>query len=188
MKNSKTSSETQLWEAFQYVSGDLTVEESEQFELRMADDADLCDAVAEATLLTLSVAELPAGSESISLQAAATQEQVPQQSRSAHRAIATIVSLTCCLALGVFLLRSPSAPSPASSTEATVADQTTDNAEDLVNAWADSFADEESETEVAVADELEVPDWMFAAMTLPELEDEHSDMPINELMPDDMEL
>ena len=176
----------QLWQAFRYVAGELSVADSEAFEQQMLQDSALCEAVAEATILLSTVAASGRKSH-IMPPLSATRSQ---QSRAAgrYRTVAVTAAACCCLALVLLLSRLSDTSTKAGGVIAQ-ADPT--DAELLVAAWAEDFAlqtAQESEYDDSVQQELAVPDWMLAAVT-PLGPDalERPDMQVDELRPDDME-
>jgi hypothetical protein len=177
----------QLWQAFQYVSGELCAEECETFERQLQDSAGLCEAVAEVVLLT---SEIAACGQSRSIVPSASLE-ASQQARSTarkNRAVAALTAICCCLGLVLILSQGPIATDSAVDV---VSGQETIDAEYLVTAWAVSSAPEvvASEFYESGETELDVPDWMLAAVTLSEMaEGVDSDTPADSVMPDDMEL
>ena len=181
MTESSKASEEQLWQAFQFVSGELSVDETKRFEERLESDPFLCDAVVEATLLTSSVLHCQP-------EESATQVIHSHSRGRAHnfsRSIAAVVALACCLILAVVLSNMPEA-----ETETVQADVI--DAEVLVTTWADSFAadiEDIPEIDEQTDQDLDVPDWMLAGLTLnAKVEVNSSDMPPEILQPGDMEL
>ncbi|MEZ6124617.1 MAG: hypothetical protein R3C49_15770 [Planctomycetaceae bacterium] len=161
-----TSSEDRLWRAFRYVAGELSADECEAFELEMLNDSHLCEAVVQATTLCLSIADSPAASRSSSNSGVVVLPmRSPVSSGLGRRMVAVAAALCACLLVVGWLSRSESTRMPAE----TVASGSED-AELLVNVWADEFArDSSGEYEVAdpVVVELDVPEWMLTALTEP---------------------
>ena len=172
-----TVSEEQLFQAFQYVAGELSASEADCFEQRLQVEPLLFEAVAEATILTSAVLTSKARQTHVTCSGQSTPV------RSISRSIAAVVAMACCLVLTVLL---------SSSHEPETAATNVEDAELLVSTWADSFAEQaeyESEVEDQADQNLDVPDWMLAALTLSEVSDvETSDMPVDSLMPGEMEL
>ncbi|MCP4170925.1 MAG: hypothetical protein GY758_09165 [Fuerstiella sp.] len=188
MSNQKIKfSDEQLWQAFQYVAAELSVADTEAFEQQLLLDVALCDAVATATVLTSTVAA--GGRQRGTLVPSCV--TLPQKShpKARHRMVAVTASACCCLALVLFLSLLPgtSGDLSVSTAQENVAD-----AEWLVAVWSENFADhadEESDYDDSAEQELAVPDWLVAAVTLPDVDEiQRSDMPTDKLMPDDMGL
>jgi anti-sigma-K factor RskA len=176
----------QLWQAFRYVAAELSVTDAEAFEQQMLQDAALCEAVAAATMLLSNVAA--SGRQSRTMPPSSATLSRPPGFAGRFRTVAVTAATCCCLALVLLLSRFPDT---STETIGLVAQAAATDAELLVAAWAEDFelqADEESEYDDSVQQELAVPDWMLAAMTPLDLDAlERSDMPLDELMPDDME-
>jgi hypothetical protein len=181
------SQDEQLWQAFRYVAAEFSVVEAEAFEQQMLQDSALCEAVAEATMLSSSVAASgrrygpiapPIGT--LSLNAGVSQR---------YRTVAFTAATCCCLALVIILSgHSDISESPTDDIVQTdIAD-----AELLVAAWVENLVgqtDDESEYDDFNQQDLAVPDWMLADVTLSEIEGlERRDMPVDDIVPDDMEL
>lgn len=200
-----------LLTAFRYVAGELDRSESDRFELQMEADVALCDAVIQATEISLAVAQaaptgfvLPAANglaETTTVQSDVSVQQVrpkaaaPAAGRSS-RLTAVCLSMTCCLlvVVGVMLIqaRKPSETlAESGGASGTLLDdaqqEASDQAELILTAWADSFAaDAVEEFSEATNSELAVPEWMFAAVDLGE--SESSDSALEPLIPGEMEL
>ncbi len=179
MTENSRSSEEQLWQAFQFVAGELSPDDAKRFEERLESEPLLCEAVAEATLLTSTL---------LKCQPEETLNQVPDATepvRDYSRSIATVVTLACCLIVAVVLSNMPESETQTAQTD--VAD-----AEVLVTTWADSFAaevDDIPEIDEQTDHDLDVPDWMLAGLTLNDAAEVNpSDMPTEILQPGDMEL
>ncbi len=166
----QTYSDEQFWQAFQFVAGELSADQSELFELQMLDSPAMCEAVAEAVRLTSAVAADSGKSTAVlSPTMVRCQAAVPRRSTSGKSAIAMVATVCCCLLLLLVVSTdSGSEPSVAATDKATV------EAELLVSAWAAGFVDD-VEDDVNLAEtathELDVPDWMLAAVTLSDDED-----------------
>jgi len=134
------------WQAYLYVSGEMTPAASSKFEERLAADQDAREAVAQAVDLW-------------SMLAAAPQAAVPARPVRRQRSAIAAVLATMAALIGVFfsLNRGPSAPEG----EATG---------DLVSLWTASqdLSDDETDgtgtDQVGDQDELTVPGWMIAAL------------------------
>lgn len=55
MSSSAPQSDELLWQALQYLSGELSSSEAEEFEARLAEDCDLCEALSRAVVLSEAV-------------------------------------------------------------------------------------------------------------------------------------
>lgn len=55
MSSSAPQSDELLWQALQYLSGELSSSEAEEFETRLAEDCDLCEALSRAVVLSEAV-------------------------------------------------------------------------------------------------------------------------------------
>lgn len=204
----------QLLTAFRYVAGELNRSESDRFEQQMETDIALCDAVIQATEISLAVAPAapaapaefvqPAANglaetstvrSDVSVQHVRPKAIAPAVGRSS-RLTAVCLSMACCLlvVVGVMLIQAPN-PSEmlagSSGSSGTLLDdaqqQASDQAELILTAWADSFAaDTVEEFNETTNSELAVPEWMFAAVDLGE--GESSDPALEPLRPGEMEL
>ncbi len=153
------SGEEALWQAFLYVQGDMSVKDTESFEQQMLDDADLCEKVAEASLLSSAMLECRNNKAVIHNRSAVRSPGL--------RRLAVIVAGCCCPALMMSIAdRSEKSP--------TMNADTTDGTEAsvLLAAWIDNAdsGDGEVEEDEQTADstidsELTVPDWMLAGIS-----------------------
>jgi len=168
--------------AFRYVSGEMDVAEVMEFESLLRDDAELCDAVAQAVLLveglnaTHSVGTIPPRTEREVGRSAMTWDS---------RIIWTISILSCCLIVG--LLLSGRTAGPRSTERAQIALEAKRRLleqRDLVDVYSvlhqsshdelddvEEYLPGESLTDVDRFDtrddeSVEVPDWMIAAVAL----------------------
>ncbi|MCP4784998.1 MAG: hypothetical protein GY903_17770 [Fuerstiella sp.] len=177
-------SDEQLWQAFQYVGAELSTIEAEALEQQMLWDVSLCEAVAEATILTSTVAASGRPRHSI----VSSYSTISQTAGSAgrNRMVALAAALCGCLALVVVSSGFRDSPTEV------VAQADSTYAELLVAAWAENSAletVEESEYDESIQQELAVPDWLLAAVTLSDPDAvEFSDIPVDGLKSDDMEL
>ena len=177
--NQERPENDRLWLAFQYVHGEMSVEDAESFEQQMLEDGDLCAAVAETSLLMSAIAISGESTEA----SQCTQRHVPARP-VASRVAAILSALCCCAGLIVFLSQTSMVPSAEFGDAAGMSE-----ADMLVAAWADTAISterpEEDETDVADELELVIPEWMLAGLSgvdidetdqpqLPELSDEHS--------------
>lgn len=148
-------------QAFLYVQGELSADDAEAFEQQMLDDADLCEKVAEASLLSSAVVECR--------DATAIVRNRPAVHSTGLRSLAVIVTGCCCAALMMFVV-DPSDTS--SAVDAGTSDGT--EASVLVAAWIDNadrgneneeVEEDEQNTEPPIDTELTVPDWMLAGVS-----------------------
>lgn len=183
--------EEELWRAFEYVSGDLNEQDAEDFEQQMLTDNSLCEAVAEAVRLSVDVAACTDTAEQRLFVQQTESRQASPDSRSVTAA--TVVTICCCLALtallAVFVSKETSVPIAKTGGRIQAANL---DAELLVDVWVESVAaDAVAETEHSddFSSDLDVPDWMLAALTLADVAGrEDSDMPVEGLMPDDSDV
>lgn len=138
------------WQAFLYVSGDMTSADAEAFEDRLATDQEAREGVAAAVeLLDRLAASRPTSTDGL--------PALPTPDRSARRfaAAATIAaSLLVCWSLG----RNPQGPARPSGEEA----------RQLISFWSEAWSPGENGAADAAADdedsEVTVPSWMLAAV------------------------
>ena len=109
------------WNAFRYVAGEMSPEESAQFESLLADNLDACEAVANVTELSLSTRTV--------LESQATpliRHQPVKSSRNAHR-VAVIASLAALgLLIAVVMVPDQTSPSRDSSVSSIDRDRSED--------------------------------------------------------------
>ena len=168
MSNSDNNfSEEQLWQAFRFVSGELSEAEERVFEEDLAANGTMCEAIAEATKLAWLVSD---SSISSAPSVMIAERSVPR-SHSRSRGAAAIVTSTvaaCCLLIGALVSNQQVSKDNTPLTSA-VSPET----ELIVGAWvdnADESVDELSDEEPV--EELDVPDWMLAAVELGALEED----------------
>jgi hypothetical protein len=176
VNDSQASTDSDLdWLAFQYVAGELLADESEAFELRLADDPSACEAVARAVQLLGTVAAAHSTAPT----------PVPQTSTVGlrWRRLAAVACVAALVVLGISLrlLQKPSAIDEVGLSERsnarTVSDwvalgsSENDSDESDTDDLELSFNDTEQPPKVdSPADDLAVPSWMVAA-----LERDHDD-------------
>ena len=182
-KEQKQFSEDDHWLAFRYVSGELSAADAEAFELQMLDDPRLCDAVVEAGLLVTTIA-------STEKQPAAAREKQRVSPRP-QTAIASFVAVCCCLLVVSLAARLATTRDSGSESVASSGSAEVENVEVLVDVWIDGISDD-AEMESIEADllsqDLEVPGWLMAAVSLDVGEPSASDRaPAGSLL-DDTEL
>jgi ferric-dicitrate binding protein FerR (iron transport regulator) len=147
--DSPTQDHDRHWQAFLYVSGEMSPAEAEEFEAQLADDQTAREAVADAVqlLATMAASVTPAATE-----ITATPQSIPQSRHFA--ALVTVAALVLvCLSL-IHLRQSGRDNSPA---------------RELVSLWAESqsLTDDSVEADGASNGEdedLTVPGWMLAAV------------------------
>lgn len=163
--DSEKFNDQQLWEAFCYVAGEFSDVEEESFEQRMLEDGMLCEAVRYATMQTLAIASVQVAAQP-QVTLAGAPDSVRQPARAdGSRVIAGLLAVGCCLLLVV--LASTFSEHPAHPAQV---EDSTKHAELLVNFWAsESRRDEVQDAENLddVSHEIEVPEWLFAAVALP---------------------
>ncbi len=150
----------QLWQAFLYVSGELSADDAQAFEDQMLEDSLLCEAVVQASRLTSAVADSLRVSPPTVV---ATPNRRPIRNR--REVFAACVAVCCCCCLVAVLVTVQFAATP----ETQVSFSGPTEAEQLVDAWADSFSNDfstEADHGDFVQQELDVPDWMMAAVSL----------------------
>ena len=199
IQNSSNLSPADLdWMAFQYVSGDLTADDTVRFEELLANDLSACEAVARHVMICETIATTPL----ISVATPAEQvsvKHIPQPTvtitktstnavaaeRSASR-WAGVVSAAACLGLAVRIGLVSSGP-PANVTALVSTNdqlvqywvdmkQDVDESVDLVDSHSEELS-VWSESYLAANDsELMPADWMLAAVSTSEMNDD-ADMP-----------
>lgn len=174
-----------LWQAFCYVSGDMTAAETEQFEQRMLVEERLCDAVVQATRLTVSISGAPAG---VATEPAVRVERIsttsparPGHARRQHGNRATLASLAAVVACTGLLWAVWSLPTieqdamVSAVPDETAADVLDGDAEWIVSVWATESAtdnDNIEELDGELEERLDVPDWLLTAVTITDVEPE----------------
>ena len=173
------------WAAFLYVTDELSVEEAELFEDQLADREDLQLALVETTRLLACLANSDAmEGQLVTAESSIASSGSGSESSCRLKASAIAVGLIACLAIAVF---SPEDPTEFDSTvtDSTVTDTTdtesdspeqisladTDGIEadsEVLLAWVNIPSEEVvgEETDIQVASDLSVPDWMLAAVLL----------------------
>ncbi|MEO2031192.1 MAG: hypothetical protein ABGZ35_03810, partial [Planctomycetaceae bacterium] len=147
------------WLAYQYVHGEMAADDTESFEQKMLEDGDLCEAVAEISLLLTAIAS----SADAAGMAPLRPHHVPSGS-VVSRVAATLAALCCCVGL-VVILSTSSMLQPARTGNMTEISEATM----LVTAWVDTGLTtedrEEHETDVTDEGKLVVPEWMLAGVS-----------------------
>lgn len=167
------------WQAFLYVTDEMSDDEATQFEDRMTNDVEICRAVADATILlsALTSGEFQQGTPA--RPAGAERDCVPIDQLSIHGqkpntrsggVFAAAVCLACLLFVGLAVFKSGKHGHEIASSEKS-------SATELVSAWASGSYREVESTSVdasmselleddgiAHGLELEVPTWMLMAV------------------------
>jgi len=155
------------WQAFLYVQGDMSVSDAETFEQQMLRSPELCETVAELSLLTSAVAV----SNNVATVTPCPPIRLPQQS-NAHRALAVFVAGCCCIVS--FLMVSDRSLNPLPRIAET---SDSNEASLLVAAWVDGADDneelDETYSESSIEATLDIPEWMLAGLSQID-EDNHS--------------
>jgi hypothetical protein len=138
------------WQAFLYVSGDMTSADAEAFEDRLATDQEAREAVAAAVeLLDRLAASRPTSTRDL--------PALPAPDRSARR-VAAAATIAASLLVFWSLARSPQGPASPSGEEA----------RQLISFWSEAWSPGENGAADATADdedsEVTVPSWMLAAV------------------------
>ena len=172
MNSQQTFSDDQFWQAFQFVAGELPDAQSEAFELQMLDSPTLCEAVSEAVRLSAAVAAGVESPKPIARPTIVRCESPSRRRRSFGKSVVAISATVCCCLLLLLVVSSDS------NFESAIAidDDATEEAELLVSAWASGFADDvgdEADDAEFDQQELDVPDWMLAAVTLTDDDEEN---------------
>lgn len=169
------------WLAFQYVANELSEQECLQFESLLAEKQSAREALAHATQLVAglkSIAAQPAGQETV---AAAQQPVATSITRWAFWGLLTTAAAVALLVPSLFK-STGTTDSPTIPTAQT--EPSTEDAEYLLSLWAESSQEsnvaltsnmntetvEFSDQQNVLADNqsLEVPDWLYTAVSLPE--------------------
>ena len=152
------------WVANCYVAGELSVDETAAFEIRLETDVAACEAVARAMELNLAIAAAFDSQPAVSV----PQTSVTQPARWTGGAITALAASAVAAASVALMIGHSGSPNGLGRT---------DGAERIVAAWAsgeaarNSFADEDL-LDVADDDDLDPPDWMLAALTAEDLKEQ----------------
>lgn len=156
--------------AFRYVAGELTADESEVFEQQMLADQSLCEAVVQAVAVGTLVASAAmdfsaaASSTKVSCVVHKPATHLAQPIRRSYSYLAT--SVTGCLCLFMLMAIYSKSTMTLSQTSQVVQQ---DDAALLVSVWATESAeavDLASDESDLLAEELDVPDWLLAAVSI----------------------
>ena len=160
------------WLAVQYVLGELSECEAFAFEERLATDLAACEAVAEATRLTLTLHVAAADSQAVPALAADSFHVSPSTTNRSSKTTprgSWLALAGATTAASVLLAAMSFGPASSPSTQLAVVDR---SASELVSLWrAGSTAAEldidDADVELAESRlEVAVPDWLFAAVSL----------------------
>ena len=184
------TSEGRTWLAFQYVSGELSVDGVEAFELAMLADASLCEAVAEMTAVCCAVGQVSAITGAVGNYTAASKVATATQVSLAVAApaefkvcksgtgmmLASLVTVVCCGILAVVVSSLPNNADRPELAVSSLEDSGVENhsadlvaAELLVDVWANGavvVVDHEFDESELATDDLEVPEWLLAAVAI----------------------
>lgn len=184
--------EGRTWLAFQYVSGELSVDGVEAFELAMLADASLCEAVAEMTAVCSAVRQLPANTGAVGNNTAAntvatatqvslavvTPTEVKARKSGTGMMLASLVTVVCCGILAVVVSSLPNSTDRPELAVSSLEDSAVEipaadvvAAELLVDVWANGavvvvVVDHEFDESELATDDLEVPEWLLAAVAI----------------------
>lgn len=182
--------EQQLWDAFRYISGDCSSEESIVFESRLAEDPVLRECVVEAVQLSAALVGEP--------MPAVPVVQSRRSKKSRFQFVATAVVGLVCGVLLMVVWKTPAANEVVQKLNASDDIELAD-AELMLSFWSserEEAAPDGGESVASVDDDLElvaeldVPDWLVAAVTLSEMNEfpELDDVIPSSDLPDDVEL
>lgn len=162
------------WQAFRYVAGEMTAEESQQFEQLLTDDLAACEAVARVTELSLSARNV------LEHQSTSLVSTCPEQPSRSARWAATVAAFAT-LSLLVAVISAPNRSDAPGEGENSVVEGERSRSEQILSYWmtpvsisAENSVDELeplSEETVLVSYDLEgeagqIPAWMFDAVLL----------------------
>lgn len=167
---SHTPTDARSWLALRYVLGELSVQETADFEAGLTDDVELCQAVADATRLVAGVRQAGDSLRVPSVGRAAAATTTPRRGVGALLAVA----LSACLAAALLSRsREPAVAVDGSARQLVSmwrgASEWSESAPRLGDAEADADDDD-----VARSDD-HVPGWLFAAVSMEKRRDADSD-------------
>jgi hypothetical protein len=174
------------WQAFRYVAGEMSLEESTQFERLLADGLAACEAVTRVTELSLSVRTI------LENQSASPVRALPAQPSRAARWGATVAAFAA-LSLLIAIISAPNLSDSTEDGKVSVADRDRERSqsEQILSHWMtpasnsgeDSIEELEPLAEEALlvsfdleAEAAQIPDWMFDAVRLEPREPGHEIM------------
>lgn len=165
------------WIAFQYITNDLSADDSLQFESLLAESQSAREALVQAT-------RLMAGLHTIeSAPAAVTPQPKPVTHRQSLKWIVISCSVAAMLFLAVSLLPENQAPKTELVSQSTLSDASEEDLEHLLSLWSESAEDNQlisqttmpessdlldQQNTLAESHSLEIPDWLYTAVALPD--------------------
>ena len=165
MTTSETTTQNDLaWLANCYVAGELSVDETAAFEVRLETDVAACDAVACAMELNLAIAAA-FDSQPVTV---CPQPAANLLSRRTVAAITVLAASAVAVASVALMIGYSGSPNGVARK---------DGADRIVAAWAsgeaarNSFADDDL-LDAADDDDLDPPDWMLAALTVDDVKEQ----------------
>lgn len=165
------------WIAFQYITNELSADDSLQFESLLAENQSARESLAHAT-------QLMAGLHAIESMPATVTPQV--QSVAPTRSLKWIVvscSVAVMLFLGISLLPETQAPQTELVSQSPLTDASEEDLEHLLSLWSESAEENQlisqntatesidgldQQTILAESPSLEIPDWLYTAVALPD--------------------
>ncbi|QDT88955.1 hypothetical protein Pan161_05740 [Gimesia algae] len=165
------------WIAFQYITNELSADDSLQFESLLAENQSAREALAHAT-------QLMAGLHVIESMPATVTPRV--QSVVPRRSLKWIViscSVAAMLFLTISLLPETQAPESELVSQPSLTDASEEDLEHLLNLWSESAEENhlisqntvtessdalDQQTTLAESHSLEIPDWLYTAVSLPD--------------------
>ncbi|GEM_PF-1338404 len=180
------------WLAFQYVAGELSAKAAEAFEVSMLTDPELCEMVAEASLLCCAVYQSSVGDESglpkVTVPVCSVQCGKSIQASHSRGMLAAMVSVCCCLGVAAAVSNLTIDSSGVRLVETTDSES---DAELLVDAWVDGanrFSGNDIDEPEPFSSELDVPEWLLTAVAIASIDQDGATASGDEAIPDDMEL
>jgi anti-sigma factor RsiW len=176
------------WLAFQYVAGELSVEDEEQIEARLATEPEVAEAVANAVVLGEAVSSVFSGAAAESVRTAESSPRGVTADRSTVGRTVSVVTAACVVVAALLISfrgEEPSRDSLATNSESSAGDApgssvpSPDDNSLLLETWTvaresvaamDSVALAESvpvdSAESRIDSASDVPDWLFVAVEL----------------------
>ena len=186
MTHEHDASSDKSWQACLYAQGEMSADERAAFEAQLENDTELCEQVAEAVMLADVVVEA-------SHQPEISKPVSTERFQAGRFWVSTL--LTACLMVALLVgngLRQSSNPGEsqfADNNSTGVSDDVVDDT--MIRLWVDSKMDPDSQSSLAEADpphgsvarteieqeELNVPDWMLAAVQYESKEESDDETP-----------
>lgn len=179
MTQEHDASSDKSWQAFLYTEGEMSAEELTAFEARLENDTELCEQVAEAVILTDVIA------------AASHQPMLAKPVRTERFAAGrfwTSTILTACLMVALLVGNSLRTPSDSQDLKLhghvrpIVEENISD--ENVIRLWVETSPTTLAEAEPFTGpispvevEELNVPDWLLAAVQYETVEETHEETP-----------